>query len=418
MNELTQNIIFDNDKSLNFKISKSSNLVKTILLKSLSGVEISKNEGTILFKAENIDDKNAIFDTANELCRRVNKGKVTFVVNRNINFTNVCHMGCRFCNFAKRMKDKNSEWLDLDEIVFRAQEAWDRGASEVCIQGGLHPKMDGKYYFDIVRAIKSKLPEMHIHAFSPFEIWYGSSKTRMSYRSFLSELKKIGLGSIPGTAAEILDTEIRNKLTKNKLSAEKWVEIIKTAHEVGLQSSATIMYGHIDSPEHWSSHICLLREIQKETGGFTELVPLSFVYEDSPLYKQNKNHVRKGATDEEVDKMHAVSRIMLHGFIDNIQVSWPKLGSKRAQQLLKMGVNDLGGTLMNESISRAAGAKNGQEITARELSDIIRDANLIPARRNTLYEIKEVFENHNPVDIPPLVDRNGFNPLFFLEQTN
>ena len=185
MNELTQNTIFDNNKSLNLKISKSSNLVKTILLKSLSGVEISENEGTILFKAENIDDKNAIFDTANELCRRVNKGKVTFVVNRNINFTNVCHMGCRFCNFAKRMKDKNSEWLDLDEIVFRAQEAWDRGASEVCIQGGLHPKMDGKYYFDIVRAIKSKLPEMHIHAFSPFEIWYGSSKTRMSYRSFL-----------------------------------------------------------------------------------------------------------------------------------------------------------------------------------------------------------------------------------------
>jgi FO synthase len=174
------------------------------------------------------------------------------------------------------------------------------------------------------------------------------------------------------------------------------------------------MYGHIDNAENWSSHISLLREIQKETGGFTELVPLSFVYEDSPLYTQNKDNVRKGPTEEEVKKMHSVSRIMLHGFIDNIQVSWPKLGSKRAQELLNMGVNDLGGTLMNESISRAAGAKNGQEITAREISDIIRDANLTPARRNTLYEIKEVFENHNPIDIPPLVERNGFDPLSFL----
>ena len=414
MNELTQNIFSDHNKILNFALKKSSNLISEILFKSLNGIEISEDEGTLLFKAKNKDDVDAIYLTAKYLCRLVNKDKVTFVVNRNINFTNVCHMGCKFCNFAKRMKDKTSEWLNLHEIVYRSQEAWDRGASEVCIQGGLHPKMDGEYYFDIVKAIKSKLPDMHIHAFSPFEIWYGSSKTRMSYKSFLSELRKMGLGSIPGTAAEILDTEIRKKLTKNKLSAEKWVEIIKTAHSVGLKSSATIMYGHIDSAENWSSHISLLRDIQKETGGFTELVPLSFVYEDSPLYTQNQDIVRKGPTEEEVNKMHSISRIMLHGFIDNIQVSWPKLGSKRAQELLNMGVNDLGGTLMNESISRAAGAKNGQEITAREISDIIRDANLTPARRNTLYEIKEVFENHNPIDIPPLVERNGFDPLSFL----
>lgn len=418
MNEISKNFTIKPNDFLINKINKSSYLVKEILLKAIKGIEVSENEGTILFKTKNKKDQNAIFETANFLCRSVNGSKVTFVVNRNINFTNVCHMGCKFCNFAKRMNDKNAEWLGLEEIVFRAQEAWDRGATEVCIQGGLHPKMEGTFYFDIIKSIKSKLPDIHIHGFSPFEIWYGSSKTRMTYKDFLIELNHMGLGSIPGTAAEILDVNIRKKLTKNKLSAEKWIEIIKTAHNVGLPSSATIMYGHIDNAENWSAHISLLREIQKETRGFTELVPLSFVYQDSPLYLEDGYNVRKGPNEDEVNKMHAVSRIMLSGWIDNIQVSWPKLGAKRAQELLNMGVNDLGGTLMNESISRAAGAKNGQEITAKEIVDIIRDINLIPARRSTVYEIKEIFDKHNPIDIPPLVERGSFDPLLFLKETH
>ena len=418
MNEISNNIIIKPNEFLLNKINKSSYLIKEILLKAIKGIEVSESEGTALFKAKNIKDKNAIYETANFLCRSANESKVTFVVNRNINFTNVCHMGCKFCNFAKRMDDNNSEWLGLQEIVFRAKEAWDRGATEVCIQGGLHPKMEGNYYFDIVNSIKSKLPDIHIHAFSPFEIWYGSSKTKMTYKDFLVELKNIGLGSIPGTAAEILDVNIRTKLTKNKLSAEKWIEIIKTAHSVGLPSSATIMYGHIDNDENWSAHISLLREIQKETGGFTELVPLSFVHQDSPLYLDDKKNVRKGPTEDEINKMHAVSRIMLFGWIDNIQVSWPKLGAKKAQELLNMGVNDLGGTLMNESISRAAGAKNGQEITAKEIVDIIRDVNLIPARRNTVYKIKEIFDKHNPMEIEPLIERGSFDPILFLKETS
>ena len=220
---------------------------------------------------------------------------------------------------------------------------------------------------------------------------------------------------MPGTAAEILDTEVRLQLTKNKLSAEKWVEIIRAAHEVGLPTTATIMYGHIDGPQHWAAHIRLLRDIQKDTGGFTELVPLSFVHTESPLWAQNPDTVRPGPTALEVDLMHAVSRIMLHGWIDNIQVSWTKLGAARAQEMLSRGVNDLGGTLMNESISRAAGSDHGQEITARELAQIIRAAGRVPVRRSTIYEIREVYEHHDPEVIAPLVDRQGRDPLAFLE---
>ncbi|MCK5502771.1 MAG: 5-amino-6-(D-ribitylamino)uracil--L-tyrosine 4-hydroxyphenyl transferase CofH, partial [Tritonibacter mobilis] len=334
---------------------------------------------------------------------------------RNINFTNICYMGCRFCGFAKRSEDAGAEWLSPEQVVERAQEAWDRGGTEVCIQGGLHPKMEGTYYRDIVRAIKAALPDMHIHAFSPFEIWYGASKTKMSYHDFLADLKDAGLGSMPGTAAEILDTEVRLQLTKNKLSAEKWVEIIRAAHEVGIPTTATIMYGHIDAPEHWAAHIRLLRDIQKDTGGFTELVPLSFVHTESPLWSENPDKVRPGLTALEVDLMHAVSRIMLHGWIDNIQVSWTKLGAARAQQMLARGVNDLGGTLMNESISRAAGSDHGQEITAKELVQMIRAAGRVPVRRNTIYEVRDIYDDHDPEDLAPLVDRRGRNPLDFLQ---
>ena len=417
MNKLNQEVSRYIPAELQNLLDAASRSVSQILTKALFGNEISEIEGAVLFNCrdkEKDTDRAAIFSVADILRQRSKGDYVTFVVNRNINFTNICYMGCRFCGFAKRKEDSGSEWLEPSQVVERAQQAWDRGGTEVCIQGGLHPKMEGNYYRELVLAIKAALPDMHIHAFSPFEVWYGAVKSKLSYRDFLSDLKDCGLGSMPGTAAEILDTEVRQKLTKNKLSADCWEEIIRTAHDVGIPSTATIMYGHVDEPKHWAAHIALLREIQKDTGGFTELVPLSFVHTDSPLFLNNPNSVRPGPTDHEVDLMHSVSRIMLNGFIDNIQVSWTKLGAERARNMLSLGVNDLGGTLMNESISRSAGSKHGQEITAAELCEIIRSAGRIPVRRNTIYKTIDIYKDHDPIDIIPLVEHKS-DPLNFLK---
>ena len=417
MNKLNQEVSRYIPAELQNLLDAASRSVSQILTKALFGNEISELEGAVLFNCrdkEKVTDRAAIFSVADILRQRSKGDYVTFVVNRNINFTNICYMGCRFCGFAKRKEDSGSEWLEPSQVVARAQQAWDRGGTEVCIQGGLHPKMEGNYYRELVLAIKAALPDMHIHAFSPFEVWYGAVKSKLSYRDFLSDLKDCGLGSMPGTAAEILDTEVRQKLTKNKLSADCWEEIIRTAHDVGIPSTATIMYGHVDEPKHWAAHIALLREIQKDTGGFTELVPLSFVHTDSPLFLNNPNSVRPGPTDHEVDLMHSVSRIMLNGFIDNIQVSWTKLGAERARNMLSLGVNDLGGTLMNESISRSAGSKHGQEITAAELCEIIRSAGRIPVRRNTIYKTIDIYKDHDPIDVIPLVERKS-DPLNFLK---
>ena len=417
MNKFNQEVIRYIPAETQNLLDAASRSVSQILTKALFGYEISEIEGEVLFNCrdkEKVTDRTAIFSVADILRQRSKGDYVTFVVNRNINFTNICYMGCRFCGFAKRKEDSGSEWLEPSQVVERAQQAWDRGGTEVCIQGGLHPKMEGNYYRELVLAIKSALPDMHIHAFSPFEVWYGAVKSKLSYRDFLSDLKDCGLGSMPGTAAEILDTEVRQKLTKNKLSADCWEEIIRTAHDVGIPSTATIMYGHVDEPKHWAAHIALLREIQKDTGGFTELVPLSFVHTDSPLFLNNPNSVRPGPTNHEVDLMHSVSRIMLNGFIDNIQVSWTKLGAERARNMLSLGVNDLGGTLMNESISRSAGSKHGQEITAAELCEIIRSAGRIPVRRNTIYKTIDIYKDHDPIDVIPLVERKS-DPLNFLK---
>ena len=417
MNKLNQEVSRYIPAELQNLLDAASRPVSQILTKALFGNEISEIEGVALFNCRNkekVTDRAAIFSVADILRQRSKGDYVTFVVNRNINFTNICYMGCRFCGFAKRKEDPGSEWLEPSQVVKRAQQAWDRGGTEVCIQGGLHPKMEGNYYRELLLAIKAALPDMHIHAFSPFEVWYGAVKSKLSYRDFLSDLKDCGLGSMPGTAAEILDTEVRQKLTKNKLSADCWEEIIRAAHDVGIPSTATIMYGHVDEPKHWAAHIALLREIQKDTGGFTELVPLSFVHTDSPLFLNNPNSVRPGPTDHEVDLMHSVSRIMLNGFIDNIQVSWTKLGAERARNMLSLGVNDLGGTLMNESISRSAGSKHGQEITAAELCEIIRSAGRIPIRRNTIYKTIDIYKDHDPIDIVPLVERKS-DPLNFLK---
>ncbi|MBO9400026.1 5-amino-6-(D-ribitylamino)uracil--L-tyrosine 4-hydroxyphenyl transferase CofH [Shimia sp. R9_3] len=393
----------------------TSPAVRAILEKSLDGQEISEQEGETLFAAQGADIA-AISAVADQLRHRANGDQVSFVVNRNINFTNVCYMGCKFCGFAKRREDAGAEWLNVDQVVARAVEAWNRGATEVCIQGGLHPKMSGQEYRNLLLGLKAELPDMHIHAFSPFEVWYGAAKTKLSFADFIQDLKECGLGSMPGTAAEILDTDIRKQLTKNKLSAERWVEIIRAAHSVGVKTTATIMYGHIDGPKQWAQHMRILRDIQKDTGGFTELVPLSFVHEDSPLFTANPEIVRPGPTHDETEKMHAVSRIFLHGQIDNIQVSWTKLGAERAHYMLDRGVNDLGGTLMNESISRSAGAKNGQEIMAAEMVEIIRAAGRIPVRRNTVYDTLETYDDHTPDTQAPLVAREGQDPLAFLEE--
>ena len=389
--------------------------IRLILENSLSDRRPSSDDIERLFLTTG-KEKKAVLQVADWLRERIHGDNVSFVINRNINFTNVCYMGCKFCGFAKRLDEAGAEWISVEQVVQRAEEAWNRGASEVCIQGGLHPKLPGTYYRDLLIALKKALPKIHIHAYSPFEIWYGAKKMKLSYSDFLEDLKECGLGSMPGTAAEILDKQIREKLTKNKLSTARWVEIIKTAHSLGIPSTATIMYGHIDAPIHWAIHLDTIRRIQIDTGGFTEFVPLSFVHYDSPLFLENPNLVRPGASDNEIDLMHAVSRIALYGLIDNVQVSWTKLGAERARNLLSMGVNDMGGTLMNESISRSAGSKNGQEITEREMVDIIRSASKVPVRRNTLYKTIKTYRTNEAVTTSePLVSRDGQNPLSFLK---
>lgn len=265
-------------------LAAASPAVRSILDGALAGREISEADAVALFETAG-DDLNAVLRSADEARRQAVGDAVTFVVNRNINFTNVCYMGCRFCNFAKRQEDPDAELLSMDAVAARASEAWSRGGTEVCIQGGLHPKIDGSHYRNILKAIKREVPDMHIHAFSPFEIWYGARKSRMSYGEFLTDLKDCGLGSVPGTAAEILDTDVRKVLTQDKLSAEAWVEIIRAVHEAGLPSTSTIMYGHVDGPAHWAAHIALIRSIQKDTGGFTEFVPLGFIHDETSLFR-------------------------------------------------------------------------------------------------------------------------------------
>lgn len=385
-------------------LSAAEKPIRDILERALGGAAISNEEAFALFRTEG-RNLQAVLETADAVRLARVGDLVTFVVVRNINFTNICYAGCRFCGFAHRADHPEAEFLPLDEIADRAVEAAARGGTEVCIQGGLHPEIDGHHYREIITAIKARVPAIHIHAFSPFEIKYGAGKCRMSYREFLTMLKEAGLGTIPGTAAEILDTDVRRVLTKDKLKAGEWVEIIRTAHELGIRTTSTMMYGHIDAPEHWVAHIDVIRSLQKETGGFTEFVPLGFVHYDAPLFLNGG--ARPGPTRDENLKVHAIARLMLQGFIDNIQVSWVKLGPRLAQYVLKRGANDFGGTLMNESISRSAGGLYGQEITPMEFCRLIREIGRRPARRNTLYEIQEIYDDHDPPDYQPLVERTA-----------
>jgi FO synthase len=356
--------------------------IRSALADAESRRPISDAQALALFRADG-DALEALCAVADGLRADAVGDDVTYVVNRNINFTNVCYVGCRFCAFAQREVDEESYTLTLDEVADRAEEAWGRGATEVCMQGGIHPDLPGAFYFDVVDAVKRRTPEMHVHAFSPMEILNGATKLGVSFEEFLLEAKRHGLGTIPGTAAEILDDDVRWVLTKGKLPADTWEEIVRTAHGVGIRSSSTIMFGHVDAPPHWVAHLRRIARIQAETGGFTEFVPLPFVHQNAPIYLSGK--ARPGATFEENLRMHAIARIVLDGLIPNIQVSWVKLGVEACQAILRAGANDFGGTLMEETISRMAGADWGIEMTPKQFDEAILAIGRTPAVRTTTY---------------------------------
>ncbi len=346
------------------------------------GADLTDDQALALFEAEG-PALEALSTVADDLRREAVGDDVTYVVNRNINFTNVCYTGCRFCAFAQREIDAESYTLSLSEVADRAEEAWAYGATEVCIQGGLHPSLPGDFYFRILEAIRERVPDIHIHAFSPMEVLNGSTRLGISFQEFLTECRRRGLGTIPGTAAEILDDEVRWVLTKGKLPADTWETIVKTAHGLGIRSSSTIMYGHVDAPPHWVAHIKRLARIQRETGGFTEFVPLPFVHQHSPIYLAGK--ARPGPTYEDNRRMHAVARVLLHGLIPNVQVSWVKMGMDYCRTILQGGANDFGGTLMEETISRMAGAEHGIRKEPAEFVDAIHAIGRVPAERTTTY---------------------------------
>src|SRR6266478_5856528 len=327
--------------------------VRDCLEAARGGAELSFDQGLLLATAEGAA-LDALVAVADALRRETVGETVTYVVNRNINFTNVCFVGCSFCGFARGAAAADAYSLSVEEVVRKAREAWELGATEVCIQGGLPRDLNGFFYRDLLRAIKRAIPAMHAHAFSPMEISYGVDKTGMPLRDYLRMMKDEGLGSIPGTAAEILDDRVRRELSPNKLPVARWVEIITTAHELGIPSTSTMMYGHMEEPADWVRHILLLRSIQKRTGGFTEFVPLGFIHENTRLFKHGG--ARPGARREEHLRVHALARVLLHGAIKNIQVSWVKLGFETSLACLNAGANDFSGTLMEENISKAAGA--------------------------------------------------------------
>ena len=363
---------------------------ETALDKARARLELNEDEITTLLTARGPEMQD-LFDEADRLRDEVNGDTVTFVINRNINYTNMCYFRCGFCAFSKGPKSLNLRGdpylLSFEEIAERTLDAHSRGATEVCLQGGIHPSFTGDYYLKVVRTIKDAVPEIHIHAFSPLEIWQGAETKGVSVRDLLWELKDEGLGTLPGTAAEILDDEVRAIICPDKINTAQWREVARTAHSLGLKMSTTMMFGHADTYRSWARHMIVLRDIQKETGGFTEFVPLPFVHMASPIFLKGK--ARSGPTFAESIKVHAVARLALHPRITNIQASWVKLGTKGAQIALHAGCNDLGGTLMNETISRSAGASHGQEVTPDEMKSLITEAGRVWKRRSTTYAILE-----------------------------
>src|SRR6266849_3397957 len=376
-------------------------LIVETLDRALAEKEVSVEESARLFYAKGVNF-HLIGMVADELRRRRVGDVVTYVVNRNINFTNVCIKQCGFCAFSRDFREEEGYFLPIEEIVRRTREARTLGATEVCVQAGLPPNMEGKTYENICKAIKKEVADIHIHGFSPEEVLYGATRSNIPIKEFLLRLKEAGVDSLPGTAAEILDQKLRDRISPGRISVKNWIEIIKTAHRLGIPSTATIMFGHLETPEDRAGHIGLIREIQKETGGFTEFVPLNFIHTEAPMYKNNLHvGIKNGADGNDVLLMHAVSRIMLNNYINNIQTSWVKEGSNLAQLTLSWGANDFGGTLINESISTAAGARYGQLLKPREIRRLIRQAGRIPAQRTTSYKIIKTFysdEYEDPLD--------------------
>ena len=375
------------DLWVNKKSGDVSHEIKKILDKSIHGFDLDHDEITKLFHTRG-DDYHLVLNHADQLRQKINGDEVTYVITRNINYTNICKYSCHFCAFSKGKTKENLRGkpylINNDEVADRASEAWSKGAHEVCLQGGIHPHYDGYTYIDICKAIKERVPEIHIHAFSPLEVTHGASSLGLPIDEYLQKLKEAGLSTMPGTAAEILDDAVRENICPDKLTSEEWINVIKTAHRVGIKTTSTIMFGHTEQPADWSTHLIKLRDLQKETGGITEFIPLPYVSMESPMYKRGNS--RPGPTFNEVLLMHAVSRIALNPHIKNIQASWVKLGKEGALSCLNAGVNDMGGTLMNESISRAAGSIHGQEFEANRMEEFIINSERRPQLRNTIYE--------------------------------
>lgn len=366
--------------------SSRSTRLSEVLERAMSGEDLNESQVVSLFEARG-DEFDAVVRSADEVRKQVNGNVVSYVVNRNINYTNICYFKCQFCAFSKGKLSENLRGrpydLSNDEIQRRVKEAWDRGATEVCMQGGIHPEYTGAKYVDILSAVKNAVPDMHIHAFSPLEVWQGAATSNRPLKGYLQELKEAGLGTLPGTAAEILDDEVRSVICPDKINTAQWLEVMETAHEVGFRTTATIMYGHVEEPKNWARHLLRIRQLQKQTEGFTEFVPLPFIHMEAPMYLKGK--ARRGPTFREAILMHSVARLVLHPHIRNVQVSWVKLGHKGIVAALNAGCNDLGGTLMNESISRAAGTLHGQETSPDYMEELIRSIGRTPRQRTTLY---------------------------------
>ena len=360
--------------------------VQTILDKAKTGEALAESEIVRLFQSRG-DDFTAVVRCADALRAQTNGNSVSFVVNRNINYTNICYFKCQFCAFSKGKLSENLRGRPYDlsdeEITRRTQEAWERGATEVCMQGGIHPEYTGETYINIVRTVKAAEPNMHVHAFSPLEVWQGAATLGIEVGEYLQQLKDVGLNTLPGTAAEILDDDVREIICADKINTEQWLQVMEAAHSIGFKTTATIMYGHVEKLQHWARHIMRVRALQERTGGFTEFVPLPFVHMEAPMYLKGK--ARKGPTFREAVLMHSVARLALHGKISNIQASWVKMGHEGVKACLNAGCNDLGGTLMNESISRAAGTQHGQETNPRQMANLVRRLNRDPQQRSTAY---------------------------------
>ena len=382
-----------NHREINVLLGHINKDVAMALNDALCGKDISVEEATILFETTGAEF-HAVSMVADELRYRSTGDIATYVVNRNINFTNVCIKRCGFCAFSRDFREEEGYFLPIDEIIRRAKEAWEYGATEICVQAGLPPQMEGDLYIKLTEAIKAELPDIHLHGFSPEEVLYGSVRSKVTIKEYLKGLKAAGVGSLPGTSAEVLDQNLRDKISPGRITVDQWVEVISTAHSLGIPTTSTVMFGHLETNEQIARHIVLLRDIQMQTGGFTEFVPLSFVNSEAPMFlKGLVDGVRSGPSGMDVIKVHAIARILLNNWIPNIQASWVKEGSRMSQLLLTAGVNDLGGTLINESISTSAGAQHGQLMRPGEFRDMIRQAGRIPAERYTGYQLKRIFDS-------------------------